>query len=135
MTHTSDTLCAQSLQAYMRSIEVCGRTYGLSLNFDKIEALPVKCLQTIQNSDGSAVKTKECLKYLGCSLDSNGRMMGELKQKIAIARDEFNQLSKVWNHTTVFVKVKRAVFQQCIISKYGFESAWLTKEERKKLVR
>ena len=65
--YADDTLLIHSapqlLQAYMRSIEVCGRTYGLSLNFDKVEALPVKCLQTIQNSDGSAVKTKECLKY------------------------------------------------------------------------
>ena len=62
-------------------------------------------------------------------------MIAELKQRLAIARDDFNQLSKIWNHTSVLPRTKRAIFQQCIVSKllYGLEGVWLTKIERKNL--
>ena len=41
----------------------------------------------------------------------------------------------MWNHTAVAAKVKRSVYQQCILSKliYGLESAWLNKRERSML--
>ena len=75
--------------------------------------------------DGTVVKSRLAIKYLGCSLHDDGRMIGELKQKLATARHEFKQLSKVWNHTSVLVKTKYAIYQQCVVSKllYGLESA------------
>ena len=78
----------------MRCIEHCGKEYGLALNVDKIEALPVKCERSIRNFDHSSVKSCNSLRYLGCSLHSDGHMLGEVKQRFAIARDEFKQLSK-----------------------------------------
>ena len=85
----------------------------------------------IRNSDGTEVKIKMAIKYLGCTLHQDGQMLGELKQKLACARNEFNQLSKVWNHTAVTTKVKRSVYQQCILNKlfYGLESVWFNKRE------
>ena len=65
------------------------------MNFEKVEVMPVRCTAAVTNSDGSMVKVKDCLKYLGCSLQSDGHMMGELKQRLGIARDDFKQLSKV----------------------------------------
>ena len=89
----------------------------------------------MQNSDDTRVKIANSLKYLGCLLDENGQLTGELKRRIAMARDDFNQLAKVWNHASVAVKTKSAVYQQCILSKllYGLESAWLTKHDKKLL--
>ena len=50
-----------------------------------------------------------------------------------MARDDFNQLAEVWNHASVAVKTKSAIYQQCTSSKllYGLESAWLTKHDKK----
>ena len=47
-------------------------------------------------------------------------MRGEIKQKIAIARHDFNQLAKIWNHVNVPVKLKFNIYQQCILSKLLF---------------
>ena len=131
LLHTS----VRFLEAYMKTIEKHGRTYGLVLNFSKVEALPVRDDATICNSNGSPVATKQSLKYLGAALHKNGQVTGELKQKLKLARNDFKQLSKVWNHASVPVKTKHAVFQQCIVSKllYGLESAWLLQRERKML--
>ena len=119
----------------MKSIENCGRTYGLILNFSKVETLSVGTQPILYNSDNTIVKSIESLKYLGCVLQQSGLMIAELKQKLATARHEFKQLSKVWNHTSVLVKTKYAIYQQCVVSKllYGLESAWLSKRERKML--
>ena len=47
--YADDTLLIHSsaafLETYMKCIEQCGREYGLKLNFEKVEALPVKTQQ------------------------------------------------------------------------------------------
>ena len=110
MLYADDTLLLHTsvsfLQDYMTSIEKHGKAYGLTLNFKKVEALPVRTQHTLQNSDDTQVKTTNSLKYLGCLLDENGQLTGELKRRIAMARDDFNQLAKVWNHVSVAVKTK-----------------------------
>ena len=121
MLYADDTLLihwsAKYLGEYMQSIAACGKAYGLSLHFEKLEALPVRSTAKLSNTDGATIKMKESLKYLGSLLHQDGHMTSELQQKIATAREDFKQLSKIWNHTSVLIQVKRSIYQQCIFSK------------------
>ena len=137
--YADDTLLMHSspsfLEKYMSCIEACGKTYGLALNFSKVEALPIRCDQCIRNSDGSNVISKSSLKYLGCVLHADGHITAELKQRIGNAKADFDQLCKIWDHTALPVKKKLAIYHQCILTKllYGLESAWLHKKQQKSL--
>ena len=66
------------------------------LNFDKVEALSVRCSQDLKNANGSDIKSKDSLKYLAYSFHADGHILGELKQRLAMARDDFVQMRKIW---------------------------------------
>ena len=87
---------------YTHCLERAGKEYGLILNFDKVEGLLVRCSQALKNADSSDIKSRDSLEYLGCSLHLDGHMPGELKQRLGMARDDFVQMNKIWNHSSIF---------------------------------
>ena len=70
----------------MACVENCGKHYGLSLNWRKVELMKVRSNAHLQNGAGDLVQEKEALTYLGTQLASDGRCGSELNRRIGMAK-------------------------------------------------
>ena len=114
----------------MHCIAECGKQYGLSLNWTKVEQMAVQCeAACITDPHGQAIQSKSSLKYLGAQLAANGQVESEVLRKIGLAASDFRTLRRIWQHCNISIRFKFIVFQACIIQKllYSLESAWLNK--------
>ena len=59
IVYADDTLLinafGENLQIYMQCIADRGKTYGLSLNFSKVESMSVNCSYTFVDPDGKSI--------------------------------------------------------------------------------
>eukprot|EP00973_Karenia_brevis_P040855 5653511-Karenia_brevis.AAC.1 len=86
LVYADDTLLigrsAQFLQKYMDCIAKIGRSYGLSLNWRKVEKMDVNVTeQPLYDDMGHQINVKTSLKYLGAQLAANGKLEGEVLTK------------------------------------------------------
>ena len=72
LLYADDTLLIDSrsdvIEAYMSQISLAGQVYGLAFNWSKLEVLPINCACVIPGPDGSPVKQKDRIVYLGSLL-------------------------------------------------------------------
>ena len=76
----------------MNEIEVCGAEYGLTLNWKKVEALPIRCNPSLIGSDSSVIENKDPIIYLGSQISSDGRVLSELSRRLGMAYADFEIL-------------------------------------------
>ena len=119
----------------MDCVAAAGRRYGLSFNWSKIEALPVRTEAAIPKPGGGTVVTKQNMIYLGSMIAADGRMASELGRRIGQAKADFDTLRKVWAHSTLLASQKLRIYDACVVSKlvYGLHTATLNKAERNRL--
>ena len=84
-----------NLQSFMECIADQGKSYGLQLNWDKIECMPINCENTLFTSSGDPILTKSNIKYLGAQLSSDVNMNSEVSQKIGNAKRDFKILNSI----------------------------------------
>ena len=131
VVYADDTLLidvfGENLQAYMECVAAQGKLYGLTLNFSKVECMPVNCECTLLDPGGNQIQTKSKSKYLGAHMAADGTLDSELSQKLGIAAQEFKTLQQVWAHSSLSRQFKFQVYIACIVQKllYGLESAWI----------
>ena len=125
----------EDAEIYMQCIEQAGRMYGLQLNWNKLEVLPVRCEARVRTPNGELVVSKESLVYLGSYLCDNGSIGPELNRRLGAARAEFETLSRVWNHAVLPKSKKIRIFEACVLSKllYCLHTAWLNEAELRRL--
>ena len=139
LMYADDTLILatnnEDAEIYMQCIEQAGRIYGVQLNWNKLEALPVRCEARIKTPNGDLVVSKESLVYLGSFLCDNGSIGPELNKRLGAARAEFETLSRVWNHAVLRKSEKIRIFEACVLSRllYCLHTAWLNKAELRRL--
>ena len=139
LLYADDTLIIDSdkdvVHAYMMAISEIGKSLGLSLNWSKVELLPLKTDCDIRTPSGQPIKKKSSIKYLGSTLAADGLIHNELARRLGCATADFKVLQRLWNHSTLSVKKKLQIFDACVISKltYGLHVAWLNKAERRRL--
>ena len=96
LLYADDTLIIDSsgghVQEYMRCVHSVGSGYGLAFNWGKLEVLTVKCNDSILKPDGTAVKHKNRMIYLGSILSDDGYAEKELGRRIGAARADFDAL-------------------------------------------
>ena len=137
--YADDTLLVEvdetRLQKFMECVMQLGITYGLKLNWDKVECMPIQCECHLTDLLGNAIKQKAVLKYLGANIASSGIVTSELSQKIGLAEHDFKTLTQVWNHANMSSLFKFQVYMACIVQKllYGLDGAVLSKTDMKKL--
>ena len=135
LMYADDTLILatnnEDAEIYMQCIEQAGRMYGLQLNWNKLEVLPVRCEARVRTPNGELVVSKESLVYLGSYLCDNGSIGPELNRRLGAARAESETLSRVWNHAVLPKSEKIRIFEACVLSKllYCLHTAWLNKAE------
>jgi hypothetical protein len=139
LVYADDTLLidvrSDTLQAYMDCVEEFGAEYGLALNWQKIEVLPARREAAMTTLNGSAVKQKDNMFYLGALLSADGRVGSELSRRLGMAQADFKALAQVWKHTLLSRRDKYDVFMSLVVSKfmYALETTWLNVSERRKL--
>ena len=126
---------ADYLHDFMTCVGNAGQEYGLTFNRSKLELLPVRTSATICTPDGSAIKAKSSMVYLGSSLSSDGRATTELNRRLGLARADFDSLSRIWAHSTIGRRKKLRIFDACVISKlrYGLSVATLSRSDNRRL--
>ena len=137
--YADDTLLIEAdeatAQRFMEAVADAGAVYGLSLNWSKVEALPVGCDCRILAPDGSAVSTKQQMVYLGSVLSADGKSGSEISRRLGAARSEFDKLLRVWKHSKIPALRKVAIFEACVMSKllYNLHSLCMNEAEKRKV--
>eukprot|EP00959_Pyramimonas_sp_CCMP1952_P414581 8686407-Pyramimonas_sp.AAC.1 len=85
---------ADFVGALMQAIQGRGKNYGLAFNWDKMEALPVRCETDIRRPDGAQIPEKDSIVYLGGLLDSSGSSGAELSRRNGMAYSDLYALCK-----------------------------------------
>ena len=73
----------------MQCIERTGKEYGLCFNWSKLEALAVRQGAVLLQPEGTAIKMKDSIVYLGSLLSSDERVSSELGRRIGQAASDF----------------------------------------------
>ena len=120
---------------YMNCIAEAGVVFGLSLNWEKIVAMPTGCPARIARPGGTLVEQKSSMVYLGGVLDATGSVSSELNRRLGLAQSDFKNLEKVWKHANIPQHRKIQIFDTCVGSQllYCLHTAWLNKAELRKL--
>ena len=91
--YADDTLLidcfGENLQKYMECVAEQCKFYDLSLNFNKIEYMPVNCESSLKDPTGNPIQVKSKLKYLGAHLSADGLVISERIQKLGQAECDF----------------------------------------------
>ena len=97
--------------------------------------MPIRCNAEFFAPDGDEIKLKTSMKYLGSMLCNSGRAGTELSYRLGLARADFNQLKRVWSHTSIARARKLKIYEACILSKllYCLDTVWLTSVEMRKM--
>ena len=139
LVYADDTLLIGSddvsLQTIMMTIGQVGSEYGLSYNWKKLEALPVRTSAEIRKPDGSLVATKPSMLYLGSGLSADGRNGSEINRRLGTAKSDFSKLCKVWAHSDISRDRKMCIFNACVVSalSYGLVTMVFTKAEQRRI--
>ena len=136
LVYADDTLLLGTSEVFLQRLMECigevGGRYGLSFNWDKLEAMPVRMAAQFQTPAGDDIPSKESLIYLGSSLHADGRSGSEINRKLGMARADFDAVSRIWGHASISRSRKLKIFEACILSKltYGLMPMCLSKVEQ-----
>ena len=139
LLYVDDTLLIETeggkAQQYMAAVTRAGQSYGLQLNWNKVEVLPAGCSTHITGDSGQEIKQQQRMVYLGSVLCADGSSGSKVSRRIGAARDELDKLSRVWKHAGISMARKLRIFEACIMSKllYNLHSLCLSHVELRRL--
>ena len=139
LVYADDTLLidvtGSTVQLFMTAIGEVGAGYGLAYNWSKLESLPIRCADHIIKPDGTPVKSKQSMLYLGVLLSADGRLGSEFGRRLGLAQADFRILQKVWAHASISTSRKLRIYDACIVNTltYGLHTGWLITAERRRL--
>jgi len=137
--YADDTLLlgtsADNVSELAAMVERIGADYGMKLHWGKTQALAIGTDDGISAPGGGKLQAATSLQYLGAVINRDRRLDSEVSRKVGIAKSDFRELSKVWNHANVPVKEKLEFFHALIMSRleYGLSSVWLVTAQRRRL--
>ena len=70
----------------------------------------------LEDADGTAVEPVAEFVYLGSNITRDGDATKEVRQQIGMAGAVFATLGKVWDSSTVLLKLKLGLFQSLVVS-------------------
>ena len=107
----------------------------MKLNKSKCEVLTTSLNADIQFADGTPVKKKPEVTYLGCQLNQYTNITQEISKRIAQCMTILKRLDIFWRHCDLTVSFKINVLDAVIRSKllYGIDSAQLTPSHQRRI--
>ena len=137
--YADDTLLLGSAACHVEelanAVAIVGLQYGLSLHWQKTQALSVGTATPLRRPDGTVINDSGTMIYLGGLLASNQGSQSELSRRIGLAASTFRSLAKVWSHSGVQVVDKLKYFNCFVISvlSYGLSTLPFTKEQSRRM--
>ena len=128
VVYADDTICVSTSTAamnlFLKDIEIEGEKYGLKLNKDKCELLTTSLNADIRFADGTKVKRKSEVTYLGCQLNQYSNITQEISKRIANCKAIMKKLDIFWKHCELKTSFKILVLDAVIRAKllYGMDS-------------
>ena len=139
VVYADDTICistdTKAMNLFLKDIELEGAKYGLKLNKNKCEVLTTGVSADIKFADGTKVKRKPEVTYLGCQINQYSNIGQELSKRISICMTILKRLDVFWRHCEVTAAFKINVLDAVIRAKllYGIESAQLTPAQQRRI--
>eukprot|EP00959_Pyramimonas_sp_CCMP1952_P160369 3354317-Pyramimonas_sp.AAC.1 len=139
LLYADDTLLVGKHETYLQhvldAIAEAGAEIGMELHWNKFQLLQTGCDISLRDPNGNIIKASGKMQYLGASIYSDGKLKHELSKRLGAAWGEFQRYARAWKHTAVSTRRKLQLFGALITSKvmYSFNSAWLNKQERRRL--
>ena len=124
-----------NLQQILGAIISEGQNYGLELNWDKTVQIQVSTNDQVTRPGGEPIKIVTEAVYLGGLITQDGRVGNELTRRLGESRSTFQQLCKVWRHSSIGKQRKLLIYSSCVLSKllYSLDSLWLLKADKCRL--
>ena len=139
IVYADDTICVSTseiaMNLFLKDIENEGKKYGLALNKNKCELLTTSLSANIQFGDGTQIKRKPEVTYLGCQINQYSNISQEIGKRIAKCMTILKRLDVFWKHCKLKTSFKITVFDAVIRAKllYGIESAQLTPSHQRRI--
>ena len=139
LLYADDTLILSEspkpLERLLASISEVGARYGLKLHWGKLHLLCIRGHGIVKRPDGSTIEPEEELTYLGATINKDGGARREIARRIAIARREFLNLSRIWRHSSLGRKRRTEIFNTLVTSKllYGLATIALSAADRRRI--
>ena len=85
--------------------------------------------------NGECLEEVDRFKYLGVTISADGRMEGEISQRVSEGMKVFGAVRKVWEGKRMSVKAKMGMYKSIVVPTvlYGCEAWNLNKSERKRV--
>ena len=80
-----------------------GYEYGLKFNEKKLEMMTINGAEKILAADGSYIKQKDVMVYLGSVIAKDGSIRTELSRRIGSANQAFNELERLWKYASISI--------------------------------
>ena len=139
IVYADDTICisadTNAMNHFLKSIEEEGRKYGLMLNKDKCELLSTSLNADIKFENGTKVKRKPEVTYLGCQVNQYSNIAQELSKRISNCMAILKKLDIFWRHCDIQIAFKITTLDAVIRAEllYGLDSAQLTPSQQKRI--
>ena len=139
IVYADDTICistdTKAINHFLKDIEKEGKNYGLLLNKDKCELLTTSLNADIRFENGTKVKRKPEVTYLGCQINQYSNISQELSKRISNCMAVLKRLDIFWRHCNVKTAFKITTLDAVIRAKllYGLESAQLTPAQQRRI--
>jgi len=90
---------------------------------------------SVRAPEGTVIHSKASMEYLGSILQGDGSVDYEINRRIAIARADFDAISKTWTHSSLTWRQKLRIFSSLVESKllYAMASLMPTAAQQRKL--
>ena len=101
--------------------------YRMELHWDKFQLLQVQCRASISTPAHERIVPKLGIDYLGAFLTHDGLPGHELGRRIGMAKRDFLELQKVWQHSSLPRFRKIEIYKALMESKlmYSLSCLWL----------
>jgi hypothetical protein len=111
------------MNMFLKDVESEGAKYGLALNKTKCELLTTSTNADSTFADGTRVKKKPEVTYLGCQLNQYSNITQELSKRIGTCMAILKRLDILWRHCNVKIAFKITALDAVIRSKllYGMD--------------
>ncbi|KAG1687297.1 putative uncharacterized transposon-derived protein F52C9.6 [Nymphon striatum] len=124
---------AAQLQELINAVNESGKPYGMTMNVEKTKSmviskvLPVPRISIMLETE--AIKQTSSMVYLGHMVTEDGKNETEIKRRIGIAKDAFNNMANILTSRNLKTETKKRLVKCYIWSTllYGAETWTLTK--------
>lgn len=129
----------QQLQKMVRRLHIESQKFGMKINVDKTEVMQIEKSKSEKplriEIDGRYLKQVDQYKYLGSKITADGRDVEEIKTRLGMARNAFNNMERVLRDKGMGIELRLKLLRCYVwsVARYASETWTLTKSTCRKI--